>query len=149
MPGPHHRLLREKVLIHRSHVDVPAFALWGLHAWEIAHRGLSGLDVGRDRTYHELALKRINRDARVGHGTVAIGQPVDMRAEKLATLIVGIDVRREQDFGIRVDNGPRIDRLVRLTDLAARSRLQNVHMPHLPGLGAGAGAVIGFAGLFG
>ena len=95
----------------------------------------TGLDVGRDRPDYELALKRIDRNLRIGHGTVAIGQPVDVCAEKLATLNVGIDLGREQDFGIRVDNGPRIDRLARLSDLAARSRLQNVHMRISPAAG--------------
>src|SRR5579863_1911978 len=73
-----HRVRREETLIHRTHVDVPTFALRSLKAREVAHRGEATLYVSRDRTYFELALEWIDRDARVGHRAIAIGRPPDV-----------------------------------------------------------------------
>jgi hypothetical protein len=138
--GAHHRVGREEVLVDRAHVDVPALMLGRFASRQLAHRGHAGLHVGRDRAHHEGALERVDCHFRIRYRTVAIRQPVDVRAPQLAAAIIGIDVGLEPHFGIHVDHGAGIGRI---DFRVPRHRLDHVHMPHLPVLRARAGAAVG------
>src|SRR5271170_6123976 len=131
--GLDHRLSGEEGLVDRAHVDVPALALRSFDAGQIAHRRLAGLHVGGNRADYELTLEGIDGYLRIGNRAIAISEPVDMRAEQLALLIVGVDVRREPDFRIDIDHRLAVDRV----DLSTpRSRFHDVHVAHLIVLGA-------------
>src|ERR1700735_1568929 len=90
--GLHHRIGREEILVHRAHVDVPAFALRSLQPRQIAHRREAALHVGRDRAYLEFALEWVDRYARVRNRPIPIGGPPDVVEPQLTALIVFIDV---------------------------------------------------------
>src|SRR5215469_384642 len=137
--GPDQSIGGKEALVDRAHVDVPALALRRLDARQIAHRRLSRLHVGRNRSDHEQPLERIDGYTRIRHWTIPIRNPVDVRTEQSATAIVGVDVRVEPDFRVLVQNGAGIDRI----DLTrARGRLYYVHVAHLPSLRARARAAI-------
>src|SRR6516162_3452387 len=78
-----------------------------------------------------------------------MGQPVDMCAEELSALIVGIDVWWEGHLRIDVHYRLGVDRFTRLSTDTARRRLDDIHMAQLPSLGACAGAVVGRASFLG
>src|SRR3984957_10943156 len=135
-----HRVRREEVLVDRAHVDVPAFALRSLKAGQVAHSGEPALDVSRDRADFELALERINRHARIRHRTIAIGRPPDVIQPELTLLIVFIDIRLVPHLRVHIDDGLALQRL--RNQLAARRRLDDIHVAHLPRLRTRAGATV-------
>src|SRR5260370_24670354 len=144
-----HRLGREKVFVDRSHVDVPTFALRSFEGGPVAHRGLSRLNVSRDRAHYERSFEGIDCDPRVRHRTVAIGQKVYVAAVQLTAPIVGIDVRRVEHFRVRVYDRLRVQRRTNLSSFPARGDFEHVQMPHLPRLRASTRAVVRWAPYFG
>src|SRR5262249_137133 len=129
-----HRLGGEEFLVDRAHVDVPALMLRGLDAGQIAHGGLSRLQIGRNRSNNEFTLERIDCDPCIRHWTVTIGEELHLSSIKLATLIVSIDVRRVHHLRIQIEHGFRIELTAGLTDYATRRSFHDVHVSHLPRL---------------
>ncbi len=132
------------MLIHGAHVDVPAFLLGRLDTGQIAHGGLGALHVSRGGADDEFALEGIDSDFRVRNRPIAICQPVDVVAEQFAAAIVGVDVRLEPHFGIHIDDGLGIDRRrgTLTAHNAARLCRHDIHVAHLPTLGACTGAAV-------
>src|SRR5260370_24583226 len=91
----HHRFHRAEIIVDCPHVDVPAFALGRVLAGQITHGREISLRVDRRRTYYELPLERIDRNARVRHRAITEGQPVDMRAPQMTLLAVSVHLRLE------------------------------------------------------
>ena len=100
-----HRPHRKEFLIDRTLIDVPAFVLRRMLPRQITHRRETPLRVDRGRADYEFPFEGVDGDARIGHGPVAIGQPVNMRAPELAPLVVGVDVGLEPYFRIQIHDG--------------------------------------------
>src|SRR4029077_10535866 len=146
--GPYHRVGGEERFVHRAHVDVPAFPLRGLGSGQIAHGRKPRLHVGRNRPNYERALERIDRDASIGNGAIPGRKPIDVVLEEMARTVVGVDVRLEPYFRVHIDESFAMKRPGILTHSAPRLCRDYIHVTHLPGLGAGAGAAIGLAADF-
>src|SRR3984957_16926220 len=132
----YHRLGGEEILVHRAHVDVPAFALRRILPRQIAHCSETRLHVIAGRAHDELALEGINCDLRIGHWTIAIRCPEDIGAPQRSLLVVSVDVRLEPYFGVHVHDGVLVEHVACLSERAIRSRLDDINVAHLPIFGA-------------
>src|SRR5271156_2150011 len=139
-----HRPDREKLLVDRSLIDVPAFVLRRVLPGQITHGRETPLCIDRGRADYEFPLERVDRDARIGHRPVTISQPIDVRTPELATLVVGVDVGLEPHFRIQVHDRLLVQR-AGIVEVAPWSRLDDVHMAGLPVLRAGRSAAVGGA----
>src|ERR1700722_2804024 len=70
--GLGHGLNGAKVLVDRTHIDVPTLTLGGVLPWQIAHGRQPTLGVHRCRAYHELSFERIVRNPSVRDRPIAI-----------------------------------------------------------------------------
>src|SRR3984957_4361006 len=132
----YHRFGGEEILVHRAHVDVPAFALRRVLPRQITHCRKTRLHVIAGRAHDELALEGIDCHLCVGHRTVAIRRPEDVGAPQRSLLVVSVDVRLEPYFGIHVHDGVLVEYVAGLADVTIWSRLDDINVAHLPIFGA-------------
>src|ERR1700683_1679672 len=143
----HHRLGGEERFVDRTHIDVPALTLGSFEPGQVAHRDAGALNVGGRNAYDVFALERIDCDLRVRHRPIAIRQPGEVVAEQLTPAIVSVDVRLEPHFRVHIDYGLGFKRFA-VVNVSPRLRTHDVHMAHLPTLGARTGAAVGGASHF-
>src|SRR6202167_3363836 len=143
----HHRLGSEERFVDRTHIDVPAFTLGSFEPGQVAHRDAGALNIGGRNAYDVFALERIDCDLGVRHRPIAIGQTGEVVAEQLTPAIVSVNVRLVPHFRVHMYYRLGFKRFG-VVNVSPRLCAHDVHMAHLPTLGARTGAAVGGASLF-